>query len=246
MIKKVFLTLLCCFSVFIHTQAQSARVDSIAAYILQRMSMTMQSIESCSFNSETNYDVWQDELGYIKHSNSAGIYIQFPNKLKVNQRGDNGHQSLIYDGSLFVNYSFDKNQYSSIPVEGDIVQVMDTINKTFGIDFPAADFFYSSFLEDLVNTGGNLVYLGITKVGDKNCFHIAGKDVNDTGFQFWITEDDYFLPVKMVLIYKTSDGQSQFEAKYSDWKLNETYPSSLFEFVIPPKANEVKLIPSSK
>ncbi len=239
--KKKFLLTISLVFALLSMQAKENRVDSLAVYTLDRMNTTMQSLQSCSFLTHTTYDVFQENLGYVKHSDEAEMYIQFPDKLKMRSMGDKGNRSMFYNGSKFNYYSFDKNHYASISASGDVIQLFDNVNKKYGIEFPAADFFYPDFADDVVKTGGNLVYLGITKVNGQNCFHIAGNDVNGTGFQFWIAEDDYFLPVKMVLVYKDDNGQSQFEAVYSDWKLNPALPASLFEFNAPPAAKETKM-----
>ena len=52
--------------------------------------------------------------------------------------------------------------------------MIDTVNKMYGIDFPAADFFYPSFVDDLLAESKTLMYLGMTKVDGKDCYHIAG------------------------------------------------------------------------
>ncbi len=64
--------------------------------------------------------------------------------------------------------------------------------------------------------------------------------MNGTGYQFWISDDDFFLPVKMVLVYGGEKSSPQFEAIYSDWSLNPNLPDGMFQSAVPPKAIEVK------
>jgi hypothetical protein len=243
--KKLILAFACCSFLFTATAKQN-RIDSLAIYILDRMTGTMQSIESCSFSVETSYDVFQQDLGYIKHSTNDKVFVKYPDKLRMALSGDQGRRDIFYNGKKFSYYSLDKNQCSEIETSGNVLQLFENISKKYGVEFPAADFFYPDFTDDLIQTGGNLIYLGITKVNGKDCFHIAGNDVNGTGFQFWIADDENFLPVKMVLVYKTDDGQPQYEATYSDWKLNPSLQSALFEFVAPPTSTKVKMQPIEK
>lgn len=240
--STVFIILLAFFFHPFSTKAQEElRIDSLAVYIIQQMGHTILNVESCSFITDTDYDVWQEDLGYVKHSGKSHIYMKFPDKVKVNFSGDRGRRTMIYNGNKFVYYSYAKNHYSEVPIRGNIVNMMDSVNRVYGIEFPAADFFYPSFLTDLISTGGSLVYLGISRIGDKDCFHIAGKDTEGNGFQFWIADDNFFLPVKMVITYKEDNGNPQFEAIYSGWEINPRLSDSMFEFVVPPSANKIQL-----
>ncbi len=240
--KRFFL--LAAISLFASTasSAQSKpRIDSLAVYILDRASETMQSLASCSYTALTTYDTWMDGVGYIKHSSEDKVYFLFPNKMKVNIQGDRGSRSLFYDGKKFSYYSFNQNRYAELDLSLDIVQTVDSMNRKYGIELPAADFFYPSFTDDILSTGGNLVYLGIARVRNQLCYHIAGNDVNGTVFQFWITQDDFYLPVKMVLTYKEDNGQPQYEAIYSDWEINPSFPANMFDFVAPPAAKKIRM-----
>ncbi len=238
--KSIFIFTLLSTLFIARVQAQSPQIDSLAIYILNKTVQTIQSLGSCSFKVNTNYDVNDESLGLVKHSGEEYVYMKFPNQMKIHFSGDQGRRMLWYNQTSLMYYSYEKNQYSILSTPATITETMDTISKQYGIEFPAADYFYDSFIEDLIDTGGNLIYLGITNVGGKDCFHIAGKDLNGTGYQFWIADDDFSLPVKMILVYGSEPGSPQFEATYSDWDINPGLPNSMFEYNIPPMAVEVK------
>jgi hypothetical protein len=122
--------------------------------------------------------------------------------------------------------------------------MIDTISKTYGVDFPAGDFLYPAFVNDILKMSYNLIYLGTTSVNGKPCFHIAGTSADIT-FQFWISNDEFFLPAKMAIVYTSRVGSPQYEAVYTDWKLNPELPLSMFEFYPPPKAEKVKALSKS-
>jgi hypothetical protein len=134
----------------------------------------------------------------------------------------------------------ENNQFASLPFSAPIVEMIDTVNKMYGIDFPAADFFYPSFVDDILSESKNLIYLGMTKVDGKDCFHIAGTTADKT-FQFWISDDALTLPLKMVIVYTNRDMNPQYEAVLSDWQINPVLPPALFEFMTPPKAKKIKM-----
>ncbi len=236
--RNVFALLLFFLSISF-TYAKSPRIDSVAVYLLSESSNRLLSVQSCQFNANIVYDVWADDLGMVAHSSWEKVYMKFTDKMFISTIGDKGHRNLWYNGKNLNYYSFLNHQYATTPAPKTILQTMDTISKSIGIEFPAADFFYPSFVEDILTTGSNLIYLGITKVGSQDCFHIAGKS-ETASFQFWIANDESLLPVKMSIIYTSEKNQPRYEAIYSNWELNHDYSDAMFEFAVPPTATKVK------
>ncbi|TDX01304.1 DUF2092 domain-containing protein [Dinghuibacter silviterrae] len=239
--KKILLFVLLSTGAWVGTQAQSRRIDTVAVAILDKMSATIGDLGSCSVNVNANYDVVSRELGLIKHSDEEQVYLHGPNKLLVRSEGDKGTRSFFYDGTALTYYSMDKNQYGQIPLSVGVVEMMDTVNKRYGIDFPVADFFYPTFVDDILSDAKSLVYLGMTKVGNEECFHIAGV-AKDKTFQFWIRHDAFFLPAKVVIVYTEGGQNRQFEATLNDWQVNPNLPDAIFSFTPPPSASKIALV----
>ena len=239
--KKILLFVLLSLGASAGIRAQSRRIDTVAVAILDKMSATIGDLSSCSVNVNANYDIVSRELGLVKHSDEEQVYLHGPNKLLVRSEGDKGTRSFFYNGSMLSYYSMDKNQYGQVALESNVVEMMDTVNKEYGIDFPVADFFYPTFVDDILADAKNLVYLGLTKVGGKECFHIAGT-AKDKTFQFWINHDAFFLPAKVVIVYTEGGQNRQYEATLNDWQVNPNLPDAIFEFTAPPAATKVKLV----
>ncbi|WP_428230612.1 DUF2092 domain-containing protein [Flavobacterium sp.] len=239
---KKFLFLMGFVIMTITAKSQTQRIDSTAVFLLHRTGQTLQDIKSCSFTAITTYDVPNENLGLIKHAINDRVAIKFPDKMKITSSGDKGNRGLWYNGKKFNYYSFDNNTYGFTTAPGSVIETIDEVSKKFGIEFPGADFFYPTFLNDLLSEQGNLIFLGKTIVDGRECYHIAGSDKTKS-FQFWIGSDDLFLPVKLVIIYTSDKDKPQYEAIYRDWTINTDYPDSMFEFTTPPKATKVKLAP---
>lgn len=229
-----------------HAEAQSSnsthKIDTVAVHILDKMSAVIGDLSSCSVNIHSNYDVHSRELGLIKHSDDQQLFLHGPNKLLVRSEGDKGSRDFYYNGTTLNYYSPDQNQYGQLTAaSSNVVEMIDTVSKLYGIEFPAADFFYPTFVDDIIADSKDLVYLGITKIGGKECYHIAGVG-RDKTFQFWISNDAYNLPMKMVIVYTTKEMSPQYEATLTDWQVNPVLPDALFEFSAPPRARKVKLM----
>jgi hypothetical protein len=238
--KKLIFAVFLCVAGISRVSAQRTNIDTIAVAILDRMSAMIGSLSSCHFSVHSNYDIRSQHLGLVKHGDDEQLYMQGPNKLLIRSQGDRGERSIYYDGETLSYYSLENNQYATLPLSASIVEMIDTVNKLYGIEFPASDFFYPTFVDDLLSESKNLIYLGMTKVDGKDCFHIAGT-ASDKTYQFWISDDALTLPIKMVIVYTSRDMNPQYEAVMSDWQINPELPATLFEFMVPPKAKKIKM-----
>ena len=240
MYRKFLFGILICSFFTKGVSAQKTKIDTIAVAILDRMSNMIGDLSSCHVTVKSNYDVRSQHLGLVKHGDDEQLYMQGPNKLLIRAQGDRGDRNIFYNGKSLSYYSVENNRYSTLPLSLPIVDMIDTVNKLYGINFPAADFFYPSFVDDLLSESRYLIYLGMTKVDGKDCFHIAGITA-DKSYQFWITDDALNLPLKLVIVYTNQDMNPQYEAVLSDWQIDPILPDALFEFMIPPKAKTIKM-----
>jgi hypothetical protein len=159
--------------------------------------------------------------------------------------GARGHHQFWYNGTKLSYYSYDENNYAVLVAPPTILQTIDSVNKSFGVEFPAADFFYPTFTDDLIKNSEQIAFLGRTQIMGKNCFQIlaAGKE---TSVQIWISDDAYNLPLQYAIVYHNIKGNPQYEATFSDWKINPDLPSEMFNFLPPPGATEIRMVSKSE
>jgi hypothetical protein len=94
----------------------------------------------------------------------------------------------------------------------------------------------------LLDESEEIIYNGKKIVNGEECFHIISKQKEMT-IQFWISNDALFLPAKMLIMYNKSN--LQYEASFDDWNINPILPASMFDFLPPPGAREVYLLPKN-
>jgi hypothetical protein len=221
--------------------AQKPQVDTVAVMILNRMADVIGDLNSCSFNLSTSVDVADFEKGTIKQSGTNEVFMVGPDKMLVHSYGDKGHRGYWYNGEKFTYYSFDENNYATLEAPSDIISTITGLNLEYGLEFPAADFFYPTLTDDILDQFNNIVYLGNTVIDKQECFHIMASN-KDQSIQFWIANDAYNLPKKFVLTYKNLENR-QYEATFSNWVLNPEIPYAIFEFSPPPKAAKIDMLP---
>jgi hypothetical protein len=239
--KKYFL-ILTCLTISLFVSAQTRKVDTVAVMILNRMADIIGDLKSCSFNLSTSSDVSDYENGTIKQTGNHEVYLVGPDKMLVHSYGDKGHRGFWYNGEKTTYYSFDENNYATVETPNDIISTIAFLNLNYGIEFPAADFFYPTFTDDVLDQYKNIVYMGMSVIEGKECFHILASNEHQS-VQFWISNDAYSLPKKFVIIYKNTD--MQYEATFCNWVLNQEIPNSMFEFMPPPQAAEIVLLPKT-
>lgn len=221
--------------------AQARKHDSVAILIVDRMADVISNLESCSFKLSTANDINEYSHGLVKRFAEFEVYFSGPSKLLINAHGHKGHRQLMYNGEQLAYYSFDENNYGVIPAPETTIETMDHINKQYEIEFPAADFFYPAFTDDLLEHSDSLRFVGVDKIKDKEYFHIVSHN-KDMIFQFWVNNDAYNLPAKYAITYKNQPGRPQYLATFSEWQVNPALPAAMFNFLPPPGAAKVKIL----
>lgn len=220
--------------------AQQKQIDSLAVRILDRMSDIIGDLNSCSFNLHViSDDVGQ--YGLEKKFSKHEVILKGPDKLLVQSNSDDFHKGYWYNGNQVIYYSYRENNYSVIDAPEGIIQTIDSIHTNYGLDFPAADFFYPAFTDDILSEFSTVVFLGNKKINGKECFHILAEN-DKLNFQVWISNDAMTLPERFVIIHKDQKNSPQYLGEFSNWKINPELPDSLFEFVVPPEANQIAII----
>jgi hypothetical protein len=239
--KKInLIIILLVMSLLFQSKESKAQYDSAAVMVLDRMSNMFGSIESVSFKMNIEFDKMSDKAGLIKHSEEAVAYLRGPDKMLMQVNGDNGKKDYLYNGKTFTFYSILSNQYATVDAPATNIETIDFIHNEYGLDFPASDFFYPNFVNDLLANSKNLLYLGITKIDGKECLHIAGSTTdNSMTYQFWIADDAYFFPVKMAIVYTDKSGNPQYVGTMYDWEVNPSLPDAMFEFNVPPGSKKI-------
>ena len=226
-------------------QTQGPGDDPAALQILDHMSAVIGELGSCRFTVNVCRDVNDPDLGPVTHFIVNEVYLRGPNKMLVDSKSDGDHSGYWYNGKTITYYSYDENNYAVIKAPATIMETIEAINRDYGIDFPAADFFYPTFTDDLIANSEKIVFLGKKNVEGRDCFHILAK-FKTMGVQLWIANDSLNLPVKYSIAYYDPKNGPRYEATFSDWQINPALPSAIFDFVPPPAAAPVRLVPQTK
>lgn len=225
--------------------AQTTKTDSVAITLMDRMSDFIGELQSCSYKLNVGEDVFDEGNNMIKCFSVDEVYIVGPDKMLVNKNGSKKHQTYFYNGTQIAYYSHNENNYGIIDAPDNLIETIDKVNADYDVEFPAADFFYPAFTDDLIASSTEIKYIGKSIINGMECFQLLAIG-GDFDFQFWISNDAYNLPMKFVYVYKNKKGAPQYEATFSEWKINPVVPDAMFNFFPPPGAKQIRIISKSQ
>ena len=225
-------------------QPPSSAMDSTALVILDHMAQNIGELHACSFHLITSQDALDHKLDLtVKQLGEHDVYMTGPDRMLVNSNGDKGHRGYWYNGSDMVFYSYSENNYATMPAPDNIIAAIDSLHRTYSIDFPAADFFYPTFVDDLIKQSERIAFVGVSRGAGMDCYHIVATG-KDQDVQVWIANDATFLPVMYVYADKAGDRTTELTGRFSDWQINPDLPEAMFNFTPPPGAHQVSILPA--
>jgi hypothetical protein len=235
MMKKIFILLIAPVLILVSCSSSiNKEYDTIAVKNLDGLCETIGDLNSCSYTLNT---IGSKSKG-SEQINEHDVYMRGPDKMHVHSTGTKGQRSYFYNGEQFSYFSFNKNNYDTVNTHGNIIAAIDFLHDKYSIDFPAADFFYPTLTDDIINNYDNVLSMADENIDEIDCFVIEASNDNEV-VHIWI-EKDSNLPHK-ISIKKTKGSDEYYEAVFSNWKLNPELPDILFEFTPPTNSTRVKL-----
>ncbi len=225
----------------INVSGKVSKIDSTAILILDQMSHVIGDLSSAHIKIDIKNDKVDQDLGLLSHYSESELILDGPSKMLIRSKGGKGHRGFWYNGELLAYYSFDENNYIIFDALPTTLETIDSLNRAFGIDFPAADFLYPTFTDDLIANHEEIFLNGRVHIDNEECFHIIAHREKQT-VQLWISTGPFTLPKKMLIINHDGNMGLQYEATFKKWDVNRIYPASIFEFLPPNGASEIKIL----
>jgi len=223
-------------------QESNKQLDPRALQILDGMADRIGQMGSCRFVVDVALDTVDPEFGPVRYFNHHEVAYSGPERFSVLSNGQNGHNGFWYNGLDLAYYDFDKELYGLIPVpEGSSIEAIESAHQRYGIDFPAADFLFPTFTDDLIAAHDRVAYLGVAVLGNRRCHHIVAKG-KDRNVQLWIEETGSMFPVRMVIFERKKNRWEAYSAAFGQWEVNPSLPAALFDFPAPFGARPLRIL----
>ena len=222
-------------------ERDSNLVDPSAIALLDRMSILIGELEAASFELNTSQDIQHGEYGMITRHGTHKVYLKGPDKMQVTSKVSGKTTSIWSAGQGIWYYVFDENNYSFLPLEGNLIEVFDGLYFQYGVEMPAADIFYPAFTDDILQAYDELRLVGMTEIDGKKCFQILARSEHEV-MQIWLRNDAFFLPVKMMIRSQENEQVRIYEAEFEQWSINPQLPDSMFIFNPPANASKILML----
>ena len=241
--KKSLFLLSILLSSFLGFSQTDKTIDSTAIFVLDKMSDIIGDLTSVTFDLNTSIDKFDVSNNIVKYYSKSTITFSGPDKLLSRTDGAKGKSGFWYDGDYMTYYNYDENNYVTLEAPETTLEMIDHMHANYDFRFPAADFFYANFTDDIIENFDIIKFLGKKTIDNEECYHIMA--INDTmNVQLWISNKTYLLPKHFVIVYK-KESNRQYESTFSNWSLNPDIPGTAFNFLAPPTASLISILKKS-
>lgn len=221
--------------------AQDTTIDSRAIHVLDLMSASLGELESCSYQLDVTADKVVYPYGLTTIHNHHEVYLSGPSHLLIYSHEDGHHKGYWFDGDSLTYYSFDENNYIRIDAPNRIIPMIDSVSAQFDVDFPGADVFYPSLVDDLLEDFEVIDLIGIVTINGISNYHVRLQNEQFI-IQIWIEAEGLYRPTQYSIQNLKEDGIPRYTASFSNWNFNPTLPASSFNFTPPPGAARIKIL----
>ena len=213
----------------------SAAEPADARSILTRMARFLAASPAYRVTIRDSYDVLQDSGQKIEFGDVRQITLRRPSQLRVDlTESDGDRREIFYDGKAVTAFSPAANVYAQSRIVGDIDAAIRHVQEKLRLRLPLAALLTTQFPRELAARTESLDYVERTSIDGVDAHHLAGRS-QEIDYQAWIAAGDTPLLLKLILTYRTAEGQPQFRAEFTNWNFTPDTPASVFDFV-PPKA----------
>lgn len=206
--------------------------------VLRQMCDYLKSLQEFSFHADVADD--QVYLGgkKLQYGIEMETYVKRPDMVRVNAVGDLVNKEFFLHGKTLTLYDKDKDVYAAMPVPANIEDALAKANRDYGLRVALTDLASPQLWEHVSGKIQHSLYVGLHNVRGVYCHHLAfdGKDV---GIQVWVDSGRKPLPLKIVLVHKTLQGEPQWTA-YLSWKTAPRLSDALFKFTTPAGVKKIK------
>lgn len=217
-------------------------VSAEAKAILMRMADFMAKAPGFSVGLRSSYDVYQQSGEKIEFSQKRKITVVRPDRLRVEVEESNADRHLVvYDGKQISIASPNQNVYAQTPKPGTVDDAVVYFVRDLKMKLPLAVLLLTTAPEELEKRTQSLAYVEKTDILGVPAHHLAGR-TDSVDYQVWVADGEKPLPLRVVLTYRTEEGQPQFRGEFSDWNMAPEASAATFAFTPPPGAQKIAFL----
>jgi hypothetical protein len=213
--------------------------DQKARAQLKKMSQFLAGVKEFSIIADEAFDTVDDEGFKLQSNRRRHVWVSRPDRLRSNNAGDTTDMLFIFRKGGFLLLDKEDNSYIAEKAPDTIDAMLDELATKYDQFPPLSDFVRTDPDKGLLADVREARYVGLTKIGDTKCHHLAFRE-KLLDYQLWVEDCDKPLPRKVVITYKRQAGEPQYEAVLHHWELGANDPK-LFDVTPPEGAKKVEI-----
>jgi hypothetical protein len=214
-----------------------AAVDPAAITALGNMGAYLRTLKAFQIEAAIQREDVLDDGLKAQFQGVVNMVARRPDRLRVDASSDRQERQYLYDGKQFTLWARRMNNYATVPAPPSIGELVDVLEKKFGIEMPLVDLFRWGTEADARADITAAVDIGPSKIGGADCRHYALRQ-EGLDWHIWIQTGDCPLPRKLVITTTTDEARPQFQATYT-WNLAPTVNDADFTFEPPAGVNRI-------
>jgi hypothetical protein len=223
------------------TAAATAPTESQreGARILKGMADYLAGLKAFTFTFRSGYDVVQPTGQKIEFGETRRVAMDRPNRLRVEEVASDGTRDLaIFDGRKLSVLKADSSVFAQAPQPGTVDDALVYLVRDLKMRMPLAQLMTTRLPVELPKRVKSIDYVESTDIYGVPSDHIAGR-TDSVDFQFWVTEGDHPLPLRVVITYLNAPGEPQYWANFTDWNTTPKFRKDEFQFTPPKDSRQI-------
>ncbi|RKT45484.1 DUF2092 domain-containing protein [Thiocapsa rosea] len=221
------------------TLAQAQAEPDDAKTILKSMSDYVASQTTIALDFDSSIEVITPQLEKIQFTNSGGVLLSRPDKLRAHRIGGYAEVEMIFDGKTVSVLGKHINAYAQFDGPASVDDLIEALRAGHGVALPGADLLLSNSYEVLVDGVLEAKHIGRGVIDGVECEHLAFRNL-DTDWQLWVEVGEHPIPRKLVITSKTMNSAPQYTLHVKDWKTDVEPAADAFAFIPPAGARRLE------
>lgn len=218
------------------TLETDAVITPEAQAVLDRMTATFNGMRRYAITAQ----ITRDEVlpfGYkLQNNESARMWVERPNRLRLEVEGDIKNRTYVYDGSQVTMFAPDLNVYSETAAPDTIGELVRVLLDA-GVEMPLIDMLYHGSTGSLTEDVRVGLVVGDSEVDGVATDHLAFRQP-EVDWQLWVEKGKQALPRKLLITTRYQVGDPQYQAILR-WDLKPSMGAKSFAFVPPSGATKI-------
>lgn len=200
-----------------------------ARAIVINMATFLAAQQSFRVDIASAHDTVQPTGQKIEFLDKRELVVRRPRELRMDTvRSDGERSRVVMNASTITAQHLTDNLYAQIPARASLDDSLKFFISELHMRLPLAMLLLSDAPRELEKRIVQAELVETTTIFDKPAHHISGS-TDTVDFQLWISTGKQPLPQRIVLTYRYEEGEPQFRATFSDWKLSPWISSSTFQ-----------------